>query len=193
MSNFIHLDSLYRDREEYPNENDYQVTPQQVETWIKPPRAVRAFPANPNLQPLEFMTTVNICGFITPYSDELAALPVIYVNVRSLLYDDQFLIYTINGKHNEIKFVCIIDKVQFDNNGNPIWIHWKTSGMVQTMRFRRGYPIIFRITTRSGDVLPQTDNPPDQPPNPSQQTLITFEIVPYIRDGYSEATTELLS
>jgi len=192
MSNFIHLDSLYRDREEYPNENDYQVTPQQVETWIRPARAVKAFPANPNLQPIEFSTTVNISNFMTPYTPELASLPVIYVNFRSLLYDDQFLVYTINGKHNEVKFVCIIDRVQNDSDGNPIWIHWKSS-MEQALRFRRGYPVIFRITTRSGDILPQTDNPPDEPPNPSQQTLITFEVSPYIRDGSYESSVDPLS
>lgn len=183
MANYIHLDSFYRDREEFPNENEYELSPKQVGTWFKSARAVRAFPSNPNLQPLEFATSVNMCNLITPYSADLAVLPVIYINFASLNYKDQYLVYCIDGKHENIKFVCVLDKIVNDSTGNPIWIHWKSPSMEQTMRFERGFPVLFSITTRSGDVLPQTDTPITEDPDPLHQTIATFEITPYIRDG----------
>ena len=55
--------------------------------------------------------------------------------------------------------------------------------MEQTMRFKRDDPVSIKFTTRSGDTLPNTDTLVPNPPDPNQQTLITFEVIPYIRDN----------
>ena len=182
MASFIDLDSMWRDREAYPNENDYELGPKKIDSWFKSARTVRAFPQNPNLQPLEFATTVNIKYMTIPYSETVAEFPRLYVNFRSKNYKDIHLINAIEGRQMDAKFICMFDKVQYDRNNNPVWLHYRCN-MEQTMRFDRGEPVVFQITTRNGTVLPQLDNPPDQAADPSKQTLITFEVTPYIRDG----------
>jgi len=190
MATFIDLDSIKRDREVYPNPNDYELRPYQVKTWFRASRTVRAFPQNPNTEPLEFVTTVNIKHMSLPYSARLAALPRIYVEFRSRSYKDIHLIQTIDGIHSDVQFVCVPDRIQDDpTSGNPAWIHYKCH-MEQTMRFKRDDTILLRFTTRSETVLPNTDTLIPDPPNPAQQTLITFELTPYIRD--SDYTNSML-
>jgi len=176
------MDSIWRDREDYPNENSYQLKPSQVETWFKSSRAVRAFPQNPNTQPLEFVTTINIKYLILPYSDTVSEFPVLFIDFRSMRYKDIHLINSIDGRKPYAKFICVPEKVQNDINGNPLWIHYKCH-MEQTMRFERGEPVIFEITTRNGNVLPQLDTSIPDPADPTKQTLVTFEITSYLRDG----------
>ena len=186
MANFIDLDSIWRDREVYPNENSYEVGPGQVDTWYKTARAVRAFPQNPGIQPLEFATTVNIIHLTLPYNETLAEFPRIYINFHSKRYSDIHLINSIDGKQINAKFICIPDNIQDDRNGNHLWIHYKCH-MEQTMRFVRGEPVFFQITTRDGSVLPQSDTNVPNDANPLKQTLCTFEVTAYIRDGsYSD-------
>ena len=182
MANFIDLDSIWRDRETYPNENNYEVGPSQVETWYKTARAVRALPQNPNILPLEFATTINIKYLTLPYSDTLFELPRVYINFRAKRYSDIHLINAIDGKQADSKFVCVPDKIQEDKNGNPLWIHYKCH-MEQTMRFVRGEPVVFQILTRDGSILPQLDANVPNNPNPIKQSLCTFEVTPLIRDG----------
>lgn len=182
MATFIDLDSVWRDREIYPNENSYELGPKKIVTWFKSARTVRAFPQNPNLQPLEFATTVNITYMTIPFDETVVEFPRLYVNFRSKNYKDIHLINSIEGKQMNVKFICSFDKIQNDRNGNPLWIHFRCN-IEQTMRFERGEPIVLEITTRDGSILPQLDNPPDQPANPLKQTLLTFEVTPYIRDS----------
>ena len=187
MANFIDLDSIWRDRETYPNENDYEVGPNQVDTWYKTARAVRALPQNPNILPLEFATTINIRYLTLPYSETLSEFPRVYINFRSKRYADIHLINSIDGKQIDSKFVCIPERVQNDRNGNPLWIHYKCH-MEQTMRFVRGESVVFQILTRDGSILPQLDTDVPSDPDPTKQTLCTFEVTPLIRDGsYSES------
>ncbi len=182
MSTFIDLDSIWRDRETHPNPNDYQLNLKQVDTWFTSARTVRAYPQNPTIQPLEFATTVNIHYLTLPFSEEVSEFPRIYVNFRSDRYKDIHLIQAIDGKQPDAKFICNFDRIQNNRNGDPIWIHYRCS-MEQTMRFERGYPIVFQITTRDGSVLPNLDTILPTPPDPTKQTLCTFELTPYIRDG----------
>jgi len=182
MASFIDLDSTWRDRTMFPNENKYELTPKQVVSWTKKARTVRAFPEDPALRPLEFVTTINLKYLTLPYTDLLSTIPRIYINFSSREYKDTRLINTIDGRLPESKFICQFDKVQSDSLGNPIWIHYKCE-MEQTMRFKRDDTIILELTSRDGNTLPQNDNPPDQDPNPDVQTLLTFEVTPYIRDG----------
>lgn len=182
MATFIDLDSFWRDRETYPNENDYELSSNKIHTWFRAPRTVRSSPQYTGFSPLEFSTTVNIRYMTLPYTDDLAELPRIYVNFRSKHYKDVHLITSIEGKQMDSKFICVPEKVQNDSNGDPLWIHYKCL-MEQAMRFNRGDPIVLQLTTRSGEVLPQQDSPPDQDPDPLKQSLITFEVTPYLRDG----------
>lgn len=182
MSSFIDLDSIWRDREMFPNENKYELTPNQVESWFRKSRTVRAFPQEPSTSPLEFATTVNLRYLTLPYTDELSLIPRVYVNFSSREYKDIRFINTIDGRLPEAKFICQFDKVQNDSFGNPVWIHYKCV-MEQTMRFKRDDTISFEITSRNGNTLPQNDNPPIDEPISNIQTLATFEVTPYIRDG----------
>ena len=182
MASFIDMDSVWRDREAFPNENNYELQPKQVETWFKSARSVRSSPQNPNLQPLEFATTVNIKVLTIPFSETVSEFPRVYVNFRSKRYNDIHLIHAIDGKQPDAKFICIFDRLQNDRNGNPIWIHYRCN-MEQTMRFERGQQVIFQITTRDGSILPQLDTNIPTPPDASKQTLCTFEITPYIKDA----------
>lgn len=182
MASFIDLDSMWRDRESYPNENDYELGPRKVENWFKSARNVRTTARNPNVRPLEFSTTVNIRHMTIPYSETVSEFPRLYVNFHSSKYRDVHLIDSIEGRQTYSKFICIPEKIQNDSNGNPLWIHYKCC-MEQTMRFERGDPVILQITTRDGSVLPQLDTNPDVPADPVKQTLLTFEITPYLIDG----------
>ncbi len=176
------MDSVWRDREEFPNENSYQLKPTQVETWFKSSRAVRAFPQNPSTQPLEFVNTINIKYLVLPYSEAVSELPIVFIDFRSMRYKDIHLINSIDGRQAYEKFICVPEKVQNDRNGNPLWIHYKCH-MEQTMRFERGEPVIFEITTRDGSVLPQLDTDVPENPDPTKQTLVTFEITTFLRDN----------
>lgn len=182
MASYVDLDSIWRERESYPNENDYQLLPAQVKTWVKQNRTVTSTSRNPGMRPLEFAVTIEIKYLALPYTADLMAYPRVYVNFRSRNYDDIRLIDCIDGKHPDAKFVCSFDKIQYDSLNNPVWIHYK-SGMKQTMRFERGQPVVFQVCGRNDIPLPQQDTPPSQDPDPLKQTLCTFEIKPYEIDG----------
>lgn len=189
MSSFINLDSIHRKRDEYPNENSYTVDDQQTKTWYRSSRTVLATAQNPSVKPKEFATSVKLVYLSLPYTEELAEFPIVYVNFRSIEYKDIHLIQAISGTQSEAKFVCRFDKIQEDRNGDPLWIHYQCH-MEQVMRFRRGDPVVFQVTTRSGSILPQQDSAPTDPPEPMKQTQATFEITPYINDGdYTNQTT----
>ena len=182
MASFVDLDSIWRDREMFPNPCDYQLTPSQVDSWFRSARTVRAFPANPSTQPLDFSMSVNIKHLILPYEDSIVGLPRIYVDFHSRRYNDIHLIQTIDGKHPDARFICIPQKVQDDAAGNHLWIHYACT-MEQIMRFKRDDIIIFQLTTRDGSILPNFDTLVPNPPDPNKQSLIVFEITPYLRDS----------
>jgi hypothetical protein len=182
MASFINLDSIWRDREMYPNPSDYQLTPSQVESWFRSARTIRAFPTNPNTQPLDFSMSVNIKHLILPYDDRIVNLPIIFMDFHSRRYNDIHLIQTINGRHPDARFICIPHKVQNDTNGNPLWIHYNCN-MEQVMRFKRDDMMTFKLTTRDGSTLPNFDDLVPDPPDPTKQTIVTFEVTPYLRDG----------
>lgn len=193
MTTFIDLDSIWRDREVYPNENDYQLSPQQVESWFRSNRTVKALPQNPNTFPLGFASTISIVDLALPYTDELAEMPRVYINFTSILYRDMHLISAISGKQPFSKFICRMDYIQMDRNGDPMWIHYKCD-MDQVMRFERKDPIQFQILTRSGDILPRQDDLIPLPALPNKQSLCTFSLTPFIQDGrYDNHMVETLN
>lgn len=185
MANYIHIDSSYRDKEEYPNENNFQLTAKQVQGWNKYARSVRPFPQNPSLQPLDFASSLKIVSIITPYSEFIAQQPYLFLcfgNIQSGVgYSDISLVSTINNHHNDIRFVLFQRKIQKDDSGQKIWIHW-TSEMEQVTRFRRDVEMIMTLKTRFGVVLPSLDTDPYQT-DISKQVSCTVEITPYLRDA----------
>jgi hypothetical protein len=67
MSTYIDLDSIQRDREAFPNPCRYTLTVNQVDTWVRSTREVRALPQNANERPLDFVSSLNIVSAVIPY------------------------------------------------------------------------------------------------------------------------------
>lgn len=190
MSNFIDLDSFYRDRETYPNENEYQISNQGVASWFRKSRSVTNLPQDPNTQPVDYVTSIRVKYLTLPYSDDLSEVPRVYIDFRSRDYKDINLISTIGGEHSQDKFICEFHKIQNDRNGDPLWIIYKCK-MTQVMRFNRKDNVLLRISSRNGNTLPQQDDNIPSPPSSTKQSLVTFEIIPYTRDGrFDDHVTE---
>ncbi len=182
MASFVSMDSIYRDRDQFPNENTYELFPSQVELWYKQPRTSSATARNPGTRPQEFCVTMSLHTLVIPYSAAVAGFPIVYVNFQSTKYRDVHLINVPFGEHSDDKFVCEFDKIQYDSEGAPMWIHYKCT-MRQVLRYENGQPVIFRITSRSGDVLPQQDTTQPVAPDANKQTLAVIEILPFEIDG----------
>lgn len=182
MASFIDLDSLWRDRYTYPNPCDYEVTPGQLTTWIRAAREIKSTPNNTNTRPLEFSTEVQVVSLTLPYTPDLVLLPRIYLDVHSRVYPDRYLVSTIDNKVPEARFILIQNRVQFSDALVPLYVHYFCA-MVQTVRFRRDDPLVIRITSRDGTPLPFFIDPLTGPADPAQQSLITLQLLPLIRDA----------
>jgi hypothetical protein len=195
MSTFVDLDSIWRDRITYPNPCDYVVTADKVQTWGQMSRSVMALPQNQNIRPLDFVNAVTVVALVLPYNTTLTGYPCVYVNMCCQEYKDEYLINTIGGILPRARFKCFFDKIQNNSSGDPTWIHYKCT-MEQVMRYKRNSPVTLQITSRDGTILPFFDESvnPDYQDNeidPTQQSLITFCVTPYIRDGsYTNQTIE---
>lgn len=182
MSTFLFIDSGLRDREQFKNPAEFTIKKEQISGWFRAARTVRAHPANAPAKPLEFATSIHIKKMITPYTDDLANLPVIFVDLHSQSYNDSYLISTLEGTNRDARFTLELHKIQNDSAGDPLWIHWKPVIDEQVTRFKRDEPVFFRVFTRNGTTLPLTDAEPPQPADPFSQVIAEFEITPYIRD-----------
>ena len=182
MTEYIDIDSAYRNRDQYSNPANFVISPEQMLGWNKEERTVRAFPQNPSMNPKEFVDSVKLVYLQVPYAAELSTIPRLYVTFYSLRYKNLDLIKTMAGKHREAQFICIFDKYQLDDAGNRRWINYKCD-MTQVMRFNRTSEMLFQVTTRSGDILTIFDNPIDDPLDVDNQILATISVEPYIRDG----------
>lgn len=182
MGTPIHLDSIFRNREVYPNEHEYDLLPEQVTTWFATPRNIRSDSDNPSKVPKEFATTVHITDMTLPYTTATADMIRVYVNFETIKYRDKYLISTINGTHSDIKFICVRSGIVVDNANNPIAVSF-VGTFEQTMRFARGHPVTLSIRDRFGATLPQQDTSVPVAPNPLAQTVISFQTTPYIRDA----------
>lgn len=186
MATYIDLDSIWRDRETWPNPANFQLSVEQVRGWFAAARSVNALPKNPSTQPLGFVISMNIHYLTLPYDASIAGLPRVYLNIRSKSYKDINLIQSIDGKQRDARFICTFDRVQNDGAGDPLWIHYRCS-MEQVFRFKMNDELIFSVTTRSGDVIPNFDTTIPADADPDKQILCTFDVTPYRRDGsYSE-------
>lgn len=192
MSTFVDLDSVYRDRTDpLQNENNYIITPSQIETWRRAPRTVTTFPRNPNTQNSSSIQTVELLHLTMPYDSEVSPSPLeyskLYVQFTNSETQTIRLINGIDGVHAESTFVCVYDKIQYNEAGDPIWIHYKCT-MDQVMPIDLSKPIKVVITSRSQDIVPSVDT--GSVPDPAKQTQMTLRITPYLRDGdYSNHLT----
>lgn len=176
MSKYLDIDSVWRDSVEYPNPANFYVGANNVNCWYQYDRTLTK---GGNVKLDNSMYTINLVQLTLPYSDDLALLPRVYVNLASGDSKDKNLMFSMSNAQLNSKFVCYPCHIQKDASDNPIWIHYK-SGMEQTMRMSFTADILFQVILRNGDVLVLTD---DIIPDPAKQVMATFNITPYFRDG----------
>lgn len=81
MSEFIHLNSKFRDRTANTNPCDYELSAKQVDEWNTFTRDVRSLPQNANVRPPNFVSSVEVVNVVLPYPRiELYALNSIIVD-----------------------------------------------------------------------------------------------------------------
>ena len=76
MSNFIDIDSTYRDSLTYPNPAHYSISGEQVRSWPKSARTVSAQSNRPSNKVLEFSQGLLIKHFTLPYTQATYIDPV---------------------------------------------------------------------------------------------------------------------
>lgn len=67
MSTFFDFDSIWRDRDQYPNPCEYWLTAEQVAVWESASREVRANPEAVNSRPMGFVTSIQVENVVLPY------------------------------------------------------------------------------------------------------------------------------
>ena len=191
MSNFFAIESIRRNRDEFPNPAEFTVEASQTQGWFRRSRTVRSVSQNPQTMSLDFASAIEVKQVITPYKipDPGPKPPVgasatpysyLYLDIHSPTYNDQYLINTMGGANRDARFLLVRDKVIFDKKGEPVWILW-TSPMEQVLRFKRDDPLVFRLFTPDGITLPLIDNGPI--PKKSVQIMALLGVTPYSRDG----------
>ena len=190
MSNWIYLNSIYRNRTDYPSPADYTVDPKQLVGWFKTSRTTSNIPPpNPRMQ--EYVTSVTVDHIVIPYDANLQKLPYLYLDVHSQNQNDSAIVATIGGTVPEMRFLCEVGHVQFDNTTNtPLWMHLHVK-MDQQLRLRRDLPLVIRIYDDSGITIfsPGSrsaliiDETPPVKPDIYRQTHIAMKLVPYVHDG----------
>ncbi len=191
MANYFAVESIRRNRDEYPNPAEFIVEASQTQGWFRRSRTVRAVSQNPQTMSLDFVSAIEVKQVITPYKipDPPPDPPVgapstpysyLYLDIHSPTYNDQYIINTMGGANRDARFLLVRDKVIFDRKGKPVWILW-TSPMEQVLRFKRDDPLVFRLFTPDGVTLSLIDDGPV--PKESAQIMALLAVTPYSRDG----------
>ena len=191
MSNYFAIESIRRNRDEFPNPAEFTVEASQTQGWFRSARQVRALGQNPQTMSLDFVSAIEVKQVITPFHipdpppNPPSPTPsnpysYLYLDIHSPTYNDQYLINTISGANRDARFILIRDKIIYNSAGKPTWILW-TSPMEQVLRFKRNDPLVFRLFTPNGITLPLIDNKPE--PNESAQIMALLGVTPYSRDG----------
>jgi hypothetical protein len=161
-------------------------TPTTFQVSLLPAGAPVAFTNGTGLNMLlSVITATDYTTVMTQLDNALQLLqfPRLYVDFHSRRYNDTKLIKTNGGVLSDAKFIVILDRIQLDDNATPIWIHYRSHGE-QVYRFKRDDSVVFRIMTRDGTTIPFFTEPDlTIPTNPSKQTLVTFSVLPYIKDA----------
>lgn len=197
MATYIDIDSRYRNWRKYTNPAYFVIEADQVCSWNRAPRQVRANPTRPGNRAIEFAQSVQLKSLIIPFVDagyyvndtivntHTASFQRLYVDVHTERYDDKQLINTIGNKIPKARFVCTQEGSQLNNLNIPKWIKF-SSRMDQVMRFARNEAIVFEVMQEDGHRIWLTDAPQDTPPTeplPSNQVWALLEVTPYFRDG----------
>lgn len=178
MSKFIDIDSILRDRENYSSPADFVVTSQQCSGWYVSDRTTLNQGTSQKFPSMTY--TVKLMDLVVPYSSTIILFPRLYVTFSCTNNDSRNLIFSISDRQADSTFVAIFDKIQNNDAGDETWIHYKCH-MSQVMKFPMDSEYVFKVTTNGSTVLPVTDDPLPDPPNPLQQVKATFSITPYIR------------
>ena len=81
MTEFIHLNSKFRDRTANTNPCDYEISAKQVSEWNNYVRDVKSLPQNANIRPPNFASSIEVINVVLPYPRiELYALSSIIVD-----------------------------------------------------------------------------------------------------------------
>ena len=181
MGTIVELDSFFRDRGTNPSPAAFTVPAEQLNGWSSSARSVRAYPSNPSARPLEFSTSVELKNVTIPYVEAFVSLARVYLTLRSQRYQDINLISSIEGTLRDATFTLVLDHIQTDAMGVPLFLHYRPLHN-QVMRFMRNSPVEVRLFDYTGSTLPIVDTPLPGPPDRTLQTLITFEALPFVRD-----------
>lgn len=185
MATFIDLYSGSRDSNTFPSPANYIVRDESIRSWTRI-RTVSNAPKNPINKPTSFLFSVNLKSMVLPYNlvggTVLSDVPRIYVNIATEGYHQSNLIDTIGQKQSDSKFICEISSIQTDSFGNPKWIRYH-SLFEQVMLFDIRKPLIVRMFLPDGTDIVIPDAVFPVPPIADNQTFITLEVTPYIRDG----------
>lgn len=124
----------------------------------------------------EIVTTLN-------NARELVRAPRVYLDFHCSFYNDRNLVTTINSVHPTARFAFVQDRIQFDEELVPVWIHYK-SLMEQTLRVQLDDTIEIRIFGRNDTTIPYfVDDLSGISPDPYKQTIIDLVITPFIRSA----------
>lgn len=113
--------------------------------------------------------------------------PNIYLQLRTREYKDVNLLQTINSKLSTIQFVLVLERCQFSDSGEPIWLHYKSAIPEQVYRFDTKDELNVEIQSRNGNPIEffiDEKTTQGYKPDPYKQTLITFSVLPYLKDGH---------
>jgi hypothetical protein len=114
---------------------------------------------------------------------ELLKYPRIYLDIHSHTYNDTRFIRTIGGVLANARFILVIDKVHYDDNLMPIWIHYRPS-REQVMRFKKNDTIVIKFMSRGGTTIPFFDESDlSLPLDPEKQSVLSFDVIPYLNDA----------
>lgn len=182
MARYIDLNSEFRDREVYPNENDYKTVPVQTRAWRSVPDNARPLSHDPLTRTREFKMSVSVVELTLPYSDAVNNMARIYVNIDNVSNPSSYMIDTMTPATSNSKFICTFDRYQDDNLGNHQWIHYKCN-MKQIFRFRVGEPVSITIADTNGTVLTQQDTNSPTAPDSTKQTFCTIRVSDFTQDG----------
>lgn len=189
MSTKILVDSIARDREEFPNPCEFSLPGRKVQGWFDYMKTTRGTPGS---KITEFVTTVALELIHLPYVAALLDLRYIQVEFRSRTFDDAFLIASAHsGGDPRTRFILQIDKVINGSAGAPTWIVYKPSGPM-VMRIKRSDDLIFTLKDPTGTVITGiVDTAIPGQPDPLKQVTAVFDCLPYIEDARYSHLEEL--
>jgi hypothetical protein len=182
MSDFLYIDSSFRDRGTFPNPASF-VMPGNKSGLYKQPRQVRALSAanQPSMQ--IFSYSIRPHTLIIPYTAANTNFPQLFVDFHGKTYNDINLIASQDGKCSDIRFVFDQQGIHYNSSNEPLYIKFY-SQMEQVMRFKKDDDLTFKVYSDvNGTLLENGDNPIPAALNPIKQIKVTMQITAYIHDG----------